>query len=277
MSVLSSAHVHTEFCHGEPAAKMCETAYAKGFVSIGFTSHSPMPYTSIYNHRNPVPDPWDESYKKELNRLKALWEGKLKIYIGVERDYYSKLDPSGFDYFIGSVHDLETADGDHIPVDSEADALKKYLEQECNGDGMELARRYFALITAYQQEWHPPITGHFDLIRKNNPILHFVDEESTAYQKLALDTLDTLRGSGTLLEINTGGIARRYLPTPYPAPFLLKAWKEFGGEVIINSDCHEAQYLDCYFSESEDLLRSLGYDHAVRLGAGQEMWERYKL
>lgn len=42
MSVRSSAHVHTEFCHGDVAAHVCEAAYEKGFISLGFTSHAPM-------------------------------------------------------------------------------------------------------------------------------------------------------------------------------------------------------------------------------------------
>lgn len=275
MSVRSSAHVHTEFCHGDVAAHVCEAAYEKGFISLGFTSHAPMPYG--YGQRAAEPQSWKTAYLQELNRLRQVWAGRIKIYRAIERDDCATLSPHGFDYFIGSVHDLPTSDGGHVSVDGKSEPLRAYIEQECGCNGLALARRYFAAITAYNHAMRPPITGHFDLIRKNNPILHFLDEDSPAYQRLALDALDTLRGSGTLLELNTGGIARGYLPTPYPAPFILKAWREWGGEVILNSDCHDARYLDCYFEEGEALLRALGYNHTVRLGAGDEMWERYKL
>ena len=46
--------------------------------------------------------------------------------------------------------------------------------------------------------------------------------------------------------------------------------------MIVNSDCHDMRYLDVHFVESEELLRSLGYDHAVRLGKSA-LWERYAL
>ena len=40
------------------------------------------------------------------------------------------------------------------------------------------------------------------------------------------------------------GVARGYMTEPYPAAFLLSAWKEWGGEAIINSDCHYAPLID---------------------------------
>ena len=121
-----------------------------------------------------------------------------------------------------------------------------------------------------------PIIGHFDLLRKNNAVLRLYDEESPAYRNMALDALRPLAGTGALLEVNTGAMARGYLSTPYPAPFLLKAWKEWGGEVIVNSDCHDVRFLTTGFAESEALLRSLGYTHAVRLGK-DTLWERFSL
>lgn len=275
MSVRSSAHVHTEFCHGDIAAHVCEVAYERGFISLGFSSHAPTPYG--YGPRAADPVSWKAAYLQELNRLRDVWAGRMKIYRAIERDDYAAMDPADFDYFIGSVHDLFTPGGVRVAVDGGSAPLQDYIEKECGGDGMELARRYYRAIVDYHQAWHPPITGHFDLLRKNNAVLHFLDEDSPAYRRLALDSLDALRGSGTLLELNTGGIARGYLPTPYPAPFILKAWREWGGEVILNSDCHDARYIDCYFDEAEALLRSLGYDHTIRLGAGDEMWERYCL
>ena len=162
------------------------------------------------------------------------------------------------------------------PIDGKPERLQKYVDDYCGGDGMEMARRYFALLQDYVVSWKPPIIAHFDLIRKNNAVLRLYDEESAEYRMMALDALRPMADAGALLEVNTGAIARGYLTTPYPAPFLLKAWKEWGGEVIVNSDCHDMRYLDIHFDESEALLRSLGYDHAVRLGK-TALWERYSL
>ena len=96
---------------------------------------------------------------------------------------------------------------------------------------------------------------------------------------MALDALRAMAETGALLEVNTGGVARGYMTAPYPAEFLLKEWKNWGGEVIVNSDCHDARLMDGGYLQAEELLLSLGYDHVVRLGSNPEkgMWERIKL
>ena len=106
----------------------------------------------------------------------------------------------------------------------------------------------------------------------------FCDGKTTA-QAMALDVLRDLIETGALLEVNTGGVARGYMTEPYPAAFLLKEWKNWGGEVIINSDCHDAKLLDTGYIQAEEILLSLGYDHVVRLSPNleTEMWERVKL
>ena len=273
MSILSSAHVHTTYCDGKtPAADMARGALEKGFVSLGFTSHAPQHFDFPYCIH---PDREDE-YKAEIRALKKEYEGRMTIYLGIERDYYSCADPRNYEFYIASVHYLKYGDGHHAPIDGSPDTLARYVREECGGDGLLMARRYYALLQSYVIESRPPIIGHFDLVRKNNSRLHFFDESTPAYRRLALETLEAMAGTGALLEVNTGAIARGTLSTPYPEPFLLTAWKQWGGEVIVNSDCHDVRFLDCYYDESEALLRSLGYDHAVRLGRDQ-LWERFPL
>ena len=273
MSILSSAHVHTTYCDGKtPAADMARAALDKGFISLGFSSHAPQ----HFDFPCCVRPEREADYKEEIRGLQKEYAGRMTIYLGTERDYFSCADPAGYEYFLAGVHYLPFGDGQYAAVDGAADQLARYIREECGGDGMELARRYYTMLRDYVMESHPSIIAHFDLIRKNNARLHFLDEDSPAYRRLALETLEAVKDSGALLEVNTGGIARGYLPTPYPDGFLLAAWKSWGGQVIVNSDCHDARLLDCCFDDAEALLRSLGYDHAVRLGKS-EMWERFPL
>ena len=273
MSILSCAHTHTPHCDGKtPASDMARRAYELGFISLGFSSHAAQTFDPEY-----CIDPARENeYKTEIRALAREYEGRMRIYLGIERDLYSCADPAGYDYFIAAVHYFEKPDGHHAAVDGHAESLKAYVDECCGGDGMEMARRYFSMLRDYVLESRPAIIAHFDLIRKNNAKLHLYDEESPAYRRLALDALRPLAGTGALLEVNTGAMARGYLDTPYPAPFLLREWKNWGSEVIVNSDCHDMRFLTCGYEEAEALLLSLGYDHAVRLGKSK-MWERFPL
>ena len=273
MSVLSCAHVHTTYCDGKtPAAEMAKRAMELGFVSLGFSSHAPQTFDPGY-----CIDPAREyDYKAEIRALQREYAGRMTVYLGVERDYCSCCTTEDYDFFIASFHYFTKPDGHHAPVDASPDTLKRYVDECCGGDGLEMARRYFSTVRDYVLSSHAPIIGHYDLVRKNNASLHLYDEDSPAYREIALDGLRPLAETGALLEVNTGAIERGYLLNPYPDVFLLKAWKAWGGEVIINSDCHDVRFLTTGFDEAETLLCALGYDHAVRLGK-DELWERFAL
>ena len=272
MSVLSCAHVHTTFCDGKtPAADMARTAYEKGFVSLGFSSHAPQLFDPGYC----VPPSQEEAYKAQIRALRAEYAGRMRIYLGIEQDAFACVTPADYEYWIASVHYLPLH-GEYVAIDGEPEDFLRCVNESDGGDAMRTARRYYDLVRQYVTRDHPPIIGHFDLIRKNNARLHLIDESSPAYRALALETLEALKDTGALLEVNTNPLIKGRLPTPYPDAFLLAAWRQWGGEVIINSDCHDARYLGAYFDEAEKMLLSLGYDHAVRLGK-TELWERYSI
>lgn len=273
MSVLSCAHTHTPFCDGKtPAEEMARTAYEKGFVSLGFSSHAPQTFDPEYC----VSPDQEQAYIRHILSLREAYRGKMAIYLGIERDYFSCVSPAAYDYFIASVHYFLKPDGHHAPIDGRAQDLQRYVDEYCSGDGLKMAGRYYAMLRDYVTRQRPAIIGHFDLLRKNNAALHLYDEDSPAYRALALDALKPMRETDALLEVNTGAVAKGRLTAPYPASFLLAAWKSWGGEVIINSDCHDARLLDAGYADAESLLLSLGYDHAVRQGK-TEKWERYRL
>lgn len=271
-SILSCAHVHTTFCDGKtPAPETARRAYELGFVSLGFSTHGVQHFDLDYC----VHPEQESAYRAQILELKKEYAGRMTIYLGMERDYYACAKIEDYEYFIASVHYLPWGD-EFIAVDGRPECLVRYINEACGGDGLLMAKRYFALLQQYVTEYRPPIIGHFDLIRKYNAKLGLFDEASLAYRRLALDTLEAMAGMNCLLELNTGGMARGYLQTPYPTNELLSAWRKWGGEVIVNSDCHDAQLLDYGFDEAEALLRRLSYDHAVRLGRDQ-LWERFAL
>ena len=275
-NILSSAHVHTTFCDGRNSVRdMAGKAYEKGFVSLGISSHAPQ----TFDPRHCIDPDLENDYISEVRSAKQEYAGRMAVYLGVERDMLSCADKDRYDYFIASVHYFTRPDGSHCGVDGHSEDLRKYIDEYCDGNGLKMAERYFSLLRDYVIAEKPDIIGHFDLVRYNNSRLRLYDEADPAYRRIALEALRAMRDTNALLEVNTGGIARGYMPDPYPAAFLLKEWKEWGGEVIVNSDCHDAALLDAGYSQAEELLLTIGYDHAVRLNRnpGGDLWERVGL
>lgn len=272
MRILSNCHTHTQFCDGRSTAEdMVQAALAAGFVSLGFSSHATQHFDE---HYSTLPER-EKAYRVEIARLQQAYGDRIRIYMGIERDLYSFSDPFQYDYYIASVHYLQGVER-YVAVDGRAEDVAAYVKNVLGGQGLALARQYYDLLCAYARAWRPPIIGHFDLIRKNNARLHLYDENSAAYRDMALSALGVMRRSGAMLELNTGGIARGYLPTPYPDDFLLRAWAGMGGEIIVSSDCHHAPDLTCFFDRAPALLARAGFDHVVMLGK-DTLFERIAL
>ncbi len=274
--ILSSAHVHTTFCDGKtPARDMAKRAYEMGFVSLGFTSHAPQKFDPGYC----IDPSREDDYKMEIRGIQSQYSGKMAIYLGIERDLFSCVNVTDYDYFIASVHYFKNPDGTYTSIDGSATDLLGYVNEYCGGSGLKMAQQYYSMFRDYVLESKPAIIGHFDLLRYNNGILHMYDEGSKEYRMMALESLKAMFDTKALLEVNTGGVARGYMSEPYPDKFLLKEWKTWGGEVIINSDCHDAKLLDTGFYQAQEILKELGFDHVVRLNKDPEngMWERISL
>lgn len=268
----SCAHTHTPFCDGKtPMDDMARAAFSRGFVSLGFSSHAPQTFDPPYY----IPKGREDEYIAQVRRLQAEYAGRMRIWLGCERDLFSCADVSKYEYFIASSHYLPTKQG-FVEVDGDGDVLRHVIEEEFGGDGIAFARRYYAAFALYITAISPTIIGHFDIVRKHAHQYQLFDEDDPRYQDAALSALEIAVKSGAILEVNTGKIVEDARNEPYPRPCLLRRWRELGGEVMVNSDCHDARYIDKGYHLMPDYLRQCGFDHVCRLGV-QTLIERVKL
>ena len=266
MEIRSNCHTHSIFCDGRNTIEeMAAAAYNKGFVSLGFSGHSANDVDTEWCLKN------TEAYRAEVRRVQKLYEGKMRIWLGLEWDCQSRLDPADYEYTLGATHRMHTEMGD-IPVDHAADLLEELIPKYLKGDGEAFYRGYYDNVkrAALQKS---PIFAHIDLVRKFNDGNRFFDMDTPQYKKCALSALEAVFESGAALEINTGAVARGACRTPYPAPFLLDAWHEMGGKIIISSDCHDCRLLDFAFPQALDMARAAGFRTVLRLGTGRELFE----
>ena len=86
---LSSYHVHTTFCDGKNTAEeMILAAIDAGCAEIGFSGHS-----SLSGEAWTMSEQGEIDYFETLTKLKEKFKAKIKVYIGIEEDYFSRVVP----------------------------------------------------------------------------------------------------------------------------------------------------------------------------------------
>lgn len=244
-------------------------AIEKGFKSIGFSSHSHV----VSNPRSKVKIEDIPKYQNIIYSLKEKYKDIIEVLCGIEFDFYSNDPLVGYEYVIGSVHYLEV-DGKCFGFDGNDECAKKIIDTYFNSDGLAYVRKYYETVARLSEVQKVDIVAHFDIITKHKEKRELFDIQCRQYKSYALEALEHLAKTIGVFELNTGAIARNYRTTPYPDLFLLKALKEYGAKMVISSDCHDNNLLECQFEESTELLRSVGFKEIYTLQSGSFVGEK---
>lgn len=256
---LQNLHTHTEFCDGENTAEeMVEQAIKLGFKSLGFSGHGVLGEFSSYS----LTPEKTILYRQEIQRLKQKYKGIIDIFMGIEFDYYTLDDPNIYEYVIGSVHYYKPNENEVYALDIKSpDKLKSTIENVFEGDPLKLAETYYKLVADLPNKLGKiDMVGHFDLLLKSNDRDNLIDTSSKKYREIVNETLRTLIKKVQVFEINTGAIARGVKKVPYPEDWVLKEIKAIGGKVLLNSDCHIAEKMTCWFDEGLELVKNCGFN-----------------
>lgn len=249
-------HIHTTYADGKDSPEeIIVEAIKKGFDSIGFSEHTYMEFSS-YPYQMKVEE--TEIYKNEILALKEKYREKIDIFCGLEYEMYSSVPATGFDYLIGSVHYLEL-NGKMQGFDRGLEETLDYVKNNFGGNGLAFAKKYYETVANLHLKGNFDIIGHFDLVTKNNEKGRFIDTTSKEYISYGKEAIHALKGKIDLFEVNTGAISRGYRTSPYPQVDFLREFKDCGYGVVITSDCHDKNFLDCYYEESQELLKSVGF------------------
>lgn len=249
-------HIHTTYADGKDTPEqMILTAIERGFDSIGFSEHSYMAY-SDYPYQMTVAKMAD--YKAQIRALKEQYRGQLDIFCGLEFESFSDVPLDGFDYLIGSVHYLNV-DGKVVGFDRNLEQTLAYVRDHFAGDSLQFARKYYETVANLPEKGKFDILGHFDLLTKNNEQGRFLNTSAKEYLHLGYEAIDALKGKIPFFEVNTGAISRGYRTAPYPQLDFMRQFHSCGFGAVITSDCHDRNYIDCYFEEARLLLAQAGF------------------
>ena len=254
---LSNVHTHTSIVDGrDTAEEMVLAALRLGFHTLGFSEHGHADYDEC--SMAPAQEP---EYRAEVRRLREKYAGRIHLLLGYEHDWFSPAHVSEYDYYIESVHYLP-AGGEMISVDWTRAKLEDAIARHYGGDPYRLCRHYFDAVCASIEGTGADILGHIELVMKFNEARDLFDDADPRYLGPALQCAELAARSGRLVEVNTGAIARGYRTAPYPGAAMLRRVRECGGRIILTSDCHNADFLDCHFAEAAALARTCGFKTA---------------
>lgn len=246
-------HTHTYYCDGKNSPEeMVQKAIELKFNVLGFSGHGHTNRDSSYC----MSIEKTKKYIEDISLLKEKYKDKILILCGIEQDIISSDDVSNFDYVIGSSHYIIRGK-EFYPVDGSVDEFETLVKEVYHGEINAFAKEYFENVSEVYNITKCDIIGHFDLISKNFERLNI--NETDKYLYYAEDALKKLVKHNVPFEINTGAIARGYRTTPYPSENILKMIKNYGGKIIFTSDCHNKEFLDCYFAEAELLAEKAGF------------------
>ena len=252
---LSNVHAHTALVDGrDTAEEMVRAALARGFHTLGISEHGHADYDDCSMTLEQ-----ESAYRAEMRRLKAKYAGRIDLLLGREHDWFSPPNAQGCDYWIESVHYLPAGDG-YFSVDWTRPRLEAAIARHYGGDPYALCRDYFRVVCESIEGTQAPILGHIELIMKFNEARDLFDDADPRYLGPALACAELAARSGRLIEINTGAIARGYRTQPYPGPAMLRRIRECGGRVLLSSDCHNSDYLDCGFEDAAALAKACGFE-----------------
>ena len=257
MIFLSNLHTHTQFDDGKATAEeMVQEAIRCGFVSLGFSGHSPLSFDSGYAIEE------ESVYIREINRLKDVYKDKIDIVLGIELDFDTPHRLPDYQYAIGSVHQMEF-DGEIFSVDNTKEELIACIDRVFSSDALAYASHYYDLVVENALRPEVDVVGHFDLLLKCAPEL-FTGEKYQAIARNAMQRILKER-QDLIFEYNTGGMYRVGLPEPYPAAFLLEELKKHHAKITVTTDAHDIASLSYKINDCVAFLREFGFDTLWRI------------
>ncbi|PHQ47356.1 histidinol-phosphatase, partial [Halorubrum sp. C3] len=203
-----------------------------GLDGIGFAYHCNVsPEPSARRYKRALGFNLDMTYERRREAIEAVREdAAIEVFDAVEMDYDPAhegaiaefLADAGFDYAVGSVHDL---DGANVHT-------RSHFADKPEAERRELVDRYFEKLVALAESELFAVAAHPDLIERNPHLRGFATEDH--YAAVA----DAFRDSRTVPEINAGRLLDDYGEF-HPAPAFLDRLVDADVDVTVGTDSHE--------------------------------------
>jgi len=224
-------HVHSNYSDGEFLRSMVEAADSAGLEGVGFADHCNVAARDHHaSMRSVYGFNLDLTYERRRRGIERVREEfDLEIYDAVEMDYDPRdeaaidafLSEAGFDYAIGSVHDI---DGHNVQVPAHFDSMSD-AERDAVVDD------YFEHLVALVESDLFEIAAHVDLLERTPPLRGRATDDH--YRRVARAFAE----SRTIPEINAGR-ALSDADIVHPSDRFLSILREYDVTVTVGTDSH---------------------------------------
>lgn len=263
--IWTNYHSHCHYCDGKNnPEKYIKKAIEQKMMAYGFSSHAPLPFECDWT----MSATDTLNYIQELKFLKERYRDQIEIYIGMEVDFvpgissvhHPQIANLDLDYTIGSIHFIPVnQNAEFFEIDGSHTSFNKGLSSYFRNDIMEVIKIYFHLTRQMLLESPPDVLGHLDKIKIQNEEDKYYHEKSRWYHKQLDKTLEVIKESGVIVEVNTRGIYKKKSPQPYPSPWILEKIHRMGIPITLSSDAHHPDEIIKEFGNTASLLRNIGF------------------
>lgn len=248
-------HMHSEFSHDSTASieSMIKRSIELSLREICFTDH--VDYGIIIDGQEIDFDIDYNDYFSKLNYYSEIYKNKIVIKKGIEMGLQEhvlekcKKDilNNEFDFVIASIH----------CIDKYELIKKKFYEDKTEEEAFRI---YFENLYKLIKEYNDySILGHLDIVKRYGNLENTIDDRK--FTDIIDEILKKVIYEGKGIEINTS-CYRYNLPDYTPSLYIIKRYKELGGEILtIGSDSHKPDQIAYKFKVIYDLLQHVGYKY----------------
>lgn len=263
---LFNLHTHCHYCDGsgEPE-EYVKSAIDAGFHTLGFSSHGPVPFPNNFAIRD---EEALQDYCREVRSLKEKYAGEIRIFLGLELDYIEGItqdfsiyrESCRLDYVIGSLHLVRNGSDERLWfIDgAKVETYDNGLKDVFGGDVQKAITTYFRQVNNMILTQKPDIVGHFDKIKMHNRGRYFGEDEGW-YRDLVMETLENIKKTGCITEVNTRGIYKKRSDDLYPSTWILEQMSTMSLPITLSADAHRPEEIDGYYSETLEILKRIGF------------------
>ncbi|NLL46755.1 MAG: histidinol-phosphatase HisJ family protein [Clostridiales bacterium] len=255
--ILTDFHTHS-YCSDDGVASMHDMALAgaeRGVSIMCITDHVDIDHFETGGLNPDCFSHWDrikEEYALAVERLGGCIDLRLGIEFGEANHApgmaQSIAEAEGLDFIIGSLHNL----WDY----PDFFCIRYKSEQECRELAKKYVEEHFELVRLGCLD----VLGHIGYAKRYMKRRGFdIGLEGLEDRLEALFKLVSESGKG--IELNTSGL-RDNTGTTFPEKWVLKLYREAGGEIItVGSDSHRPEDVGANIEDAYELLREVGFKY----------------